>query len=516
MKTAPWKHQAEMFERSKDRPYFAFFAEQRTGKTKPVIDCAAYRFSLPPSDPSHVDALLIVAMPSGVPANWVLDEIPAHLPDSVPRSSLVWSARRAHTKAFREEAQALLSFPGLAVLAVNGEAVITSSFEDYLKRFLAARRVLFAADETTLIMKAPDAKRTRAMHSFGRHRNVVQKFIMDGTPVGEGPFDLYSQVSFLSPSILGFTSFFAFKMRYGEWEKGYRFDPKTGKDVEYPVLQSYKNLDELTARLAPHSFRITRKEAFPNMPDQVFAKVRFDLSPEQRRVYDRLRDEAEAELRDGTSVSAPHVLTRLLRLQQIASNRWPSERAYGVCAECRGDGCEVCDRIGAVELRIPERVIDDRVNPRLEALRDQISRTSEPFIVWCRFSADVDDCLRLCDEMGRRPVRYDGAVSAEGKVSAKADFTSGRAGALVGNPTSGGRGLTLRAAKTIYNYSHFFSLLVYLQGNDRAEDPLASRGTAIVDLVADATVDEDVVEAHRLKASVADLIMARPAGARLR
>ncbi len=112
-------------------------------------------------------------------------------------------------------------------------------------------------------------------------------------------------------------------------------------------------------------------------------------------------------------------------------------------------------------------------------------------------------------------VRYDGSVSPEGKLANKLAFQSpsGPIG-FIGNPTSGGRGLTLKRARLIFNYSHFFSLLVYLQGNDRGEDTsLDARkgdtGTVVVNLLALDSVDEDIDEAHSSKKSVADLIIDR-------
>lgn len=499
-KTTPWAHQQAGFAKTSEMRNAGILWEQRCGKTKLIIDTAAYQF-----EQQTINALLIVSLPSGVHVNWTKDEIPTHLPDRIPRMVVTWNASRTKTKSFQEELKNLLSFKGLAILSVNGEAIITQTFRTYIALFLKQRKLMIAADETTLIMLHPGTQRSKAMLALSRHPNIKYKRIMDGTPAGEGPFDLYTQFSFLDPKILGFTSFYAFKQRYGQWSTGY--NATIGR--EYPILEKYKNLEELSNNIAPHSFRVTRKEAFPNMPDQIFVPVRFELSTEQRRVYDQLANNYEAELRDMSTVTAHHVLTRLLRLQMVASNRWPAEKSFTICGQCESAGCEICDRVGAIETTTPTKVIDPLNNPRIEALKDQLTRTPDPFIVWCRFTTDVDDCMNLCTQMCRNPTRYDGSMGQDEKTQAREDFKAGRAGALVGNPISGGRGLTLKTAKTIFNYSGFFSLLVYLQGNDRAEDPLAQRGTAIVDLIADSTVDDQIAEAHAAKKSVVDLIIER-------
>ena len=248
-KTQPYEWQGAAFARFKDARLFALFAEPRTGKTKVIIDVAGYRHTLPPTSSAFVNALLVVAMPGRVHRNWVTKEVPAHLSDDVPRLCVVWDAGRASTRAFQAELEALLSFKGLSVLAVNGESVITVSFRRYVARFLRARRVFAVADEHTLIMKTPGIKRTKVMHAVGRHQNVVLKSIMDGTPVGEGPLDLYAPMMFLDWRILGFTSFLAFKHHFAEWEQEMNWQTgkpyeviKRDKDTKEPI---YINLGEL-------------------------------------------------------------------------------------------------------------------------------------------------------------------------------------------------------------------------------------------------------------------------------
>lgn len=505
-KTEPWLHQARTFVDSRDVPAHALLMEPRTGKSKVVIDTAAYQYEL-----GAITALLIVAEPSGVPRNWATDEIPAHLPDRVPRMVHVWDAARFARRATQEELERLLNFRGLAVLCVKGQAtILTQNFRRYCARFLKVRqRVMLVGDETTLFCKTPGSKQTKVMTAIADRPEVRFKRILDGTPALESPLDLHAQFRVLGPGLLGARTFAEYKARYAIYEDRRVYDPKTGQSRAYPELQGFQDLEGLRDLMDAHSTIVTRRDAFPNMPAQVVCPLYLTLSREQRRVYDAIRSEHEAELGDGGLLTVTNVLTRYMRLQQIASNRIPSRRVLTFCPACRGDGCEGCDGLGALEAHEPERLVDPDNNPRLEALEDQLSRTREPFIVWCRFTGDVDDAFALCERLRLAPVRYDGRVSGEQKAENKRAFQEGRAGAFVGNPVSGGRGLTLRAARTIFNYSHFFSLMTYVQGNDRAEDPEATRGTSVVDLVAEDTVDEDIALAHAAKQSLSDLLMKR-------
>lgn len=511
-KREPQPHQVEALRRSWDKTAFALFMEQRTRKTKVILDNASVLY-----EQGKIDALIIVAMPGRVHANWIKYEIPQDLPDRIERYAVVWDAGRVGRKSFKNALEWLIDFKGLAILAVNGEAVITETFRAYLKRFLDRRKAMVVADEHTLIMKTPGTKRTKVMQAIGRHRNVIAKRILDGTPVGEGPLDLYAPFTFLDPKILGFTSFFAFKHRYAKWKTernfraGYSYEVlDRGKDnLENP----YINLDELQAKISQHSYRITRKE-LGRSAEKVYQPFLFQLSPLQRKAYDELEQSFETELANGANLSARHALTRLLRLQQLTSNYWPPERVGLVHAPCAGNGCEGCDDLGVVEGFSPLRVVDPDHNPRLEALRDVLElNRGVPTIVWARFHQDVDAAVELSRALGRSPVQYDGRTPPEAKDAAQSDFQSGRALDLIGNPRSGGRGVRLDRARLIVYLSNEFSLLSRLQSEDRAEDLDKLEATGVVDLIAEDTIDDRlIVPALHAKKSLTDYVLGEKGG----
>jgi hypothetical protein len=503
-KTAPYAHQAQAFARFKDAGIFMLAMEQRTGKTKVVLDIAAYQF-----EQQNITALLIVAMPGRVHANWAKNEIPAHLPDRIKRMTFVWDAGKVRTKKIEAELDALLKFPGLSILAVNGEATITPAFRAYATKFLKARkRVMVAADEFTLIMKTPGAKRTKLMLAIGRQPEVKIKTILDGTPVGEGPLDLYAPVAFLSPSIFGFSNFHTFKHHFAKWEKKTIWDKKTSKSRDYEDLTEYQNLDELTKKLAPISFRILRKDCW-DVPAKVYQTHSFQLSPIQRKVYDALAEEYKAKLQDGHEVSTTHVLTRYLRLQQIASGFWPAEDVTAIHPPCNGEGCEGCEDLGVTITRTKLRPIDPTRNSRKEALSELLSLNPGPGIVWARFHEDVDQAMAAATAAGRRPIQYDGRIGPAAKDAALAAYQNPLSppDILVGNPRSGGRGLRLDRAEWMIYYSNDFSLLSRLQSEDRAEAKDKPTGTGIIDLLAEDTIDQTIVDALRSKKSIVDHVM---------
>lgn len=515
--TTHYEHQAKAFAASADAPLFSLEFEPRCGKSKVIIDTCAYNWEKYQSDDATgITACVIIAMPGRVHRNWASDEFPTHWPPRHALRTLVWEAGRSKTKGFQRSLEELLTFKGFSSLLINGESIITEDCRRYLGRFLKARRrVLAALDEFTLICKTPGIRRTKVIHSLSRQPQVVLKRLLDGTPMGDGsPLDLFAPFAFLDPTILGPTSYTAYKHYYASWVK--KHNHTQGRDYEELARAPdgtplYLNMDELRTRRAPYVSRVLRADCF-DMPQKVYTKHTFQLTPLQRRTYDALRDEFRAEIQGG-EVSARHVLTRYLRLQQCSSNYWPEERIGVICPQCEGNGCASCDDLGIIEGKSPLRVIDPDCNPRIDALREILSLNPVPTLVWARFHEDIDQVMRLATELGLRPVQYDGRIKPAQKDANKTAFQSGESDLVVGHQRSGGRGISFSRARLIVYYSNEFSLLARIQSEDRAELIGKHDATDVVDLIAEDTIDDQViVPALRSKRAITDYVMGERSG----
>lgn len=435
-KSEPFKHQAETFEFSRDMAAYGILWEQGCGKTKPTIDTAAYLF-----EKGEIDAVVVVA-PSGVHRNWLTDELPAHLPDRVATRSkaFVWNTQKAGNVGFKRELEALLKHNGLAWLLMSYDGAVTERGKKYLWKFLRQRRVLYVMDEAHNI-KTPSALRTRALVASGRY--APYKRLLTGTPIAQGPFDLYSQLKFLDEDIWkrqGLDSFRVFKFHFGDWFTRAECEKELGYDPGYDKLIEYKNIDELTELLRSISSRVTKDEVL-DLPPKLYSKRYFELTSHQAQLYEALRDEFEAELEDGARIDGALAIVRLLRLQQIVSG-------YA----CTDDEEE------------PVRLIGNR-NPLMEQVEEVCDGLSHPAIIWCRFTKDIDQVM---DMLGRSAVRYDGTLSEDECERSKKAFQKGDAQWFVGNPAKGKEGLTLVQARTVMYPTNSFKLIDRLQSEDRA------------------------------------------------
>jgi SNF2 family DNA or RNA helicase len=494
-KTTPFSHQAEEFVTSGNQEIRGILWEQGTGKSKLTIDTAANLYLQ-----EEIDAVLVVA-PNGVHGNWIFDEIPAHLPDEVPVRSLEWESKKAKTQKYQRSLEALIRFEGLAFLSVNYDVFARKgAAREFVDRFLAERKVFFICDESQRI-KTPGAKRTQAICRLGREfpkgkpviENVRHRRILSGTPVTQSPLDIYAQLKFLDWDLWrreGFASFESFKTNFAIYEKMVRTSDGAfkrrqdctpgeirGASGRFDRLVAHKNLDQLQEIVDRYCSRVT-KDAVLDLPDKIYTKRYFEMSPRQRKLYEEIRDDFMAFLDSGEAITAPLVIVRLLRLQQITCGYVPS------------DDCDTMHYLGD--------------NPRMNALLDVLNDVDGKAIIWARFRQDIN---QICAELGEHAVRYDGSVSHEQRLENRRRFQDPNGPRFfVANPAAAATGLTLTEATTVIYYSNSFKLEDRLQSEDRAHRIGQKSNVRYIDLVASGTVDAKIVAALRKKLDLASQV----------
>jgi hypothetical protein len=143
-KHKPYKHQLDALEKAWEKPYYAFFMDMGTGKSKVLIDNIAMLY-----DKGEIDSALIIA-PKGVYRNWERKEIPTHLPDHIRSNIVVWSPEK--TKKKETEIKTLFNplCDDLQIFLMNVEALSSKRGRDMAHKFLFHNRALLAVDEGML------------------------------------------------------------------------------------------------------------------------------------------------------------------------------------------------------------------------------------------------------------------------------------------------------------------------------------------------------------------------------
>ncbi len=463
-KTKPYKHQLTALEKSWNRETYAYFMEMGTGKTKVLIDNAAMLY-----DKGKIDGLLIVA-PKGVVGTWYSQELPTHLPDHIENVTILWQANI--TKGQQEKLDSLFEpEETFHILIMNVEALSTTKGTDFAAKFLDSHNTLMVIDESTTI-KNPNAKRTKNIINLSTQTKYRR--IMTGSPVTKNPLDLYSQCEFLSPWLLDFTSYYAFRNRYAEMKTLHIH----GRSIQ--VVDKFKNLGELSDQLKGFSYRVLKEDCL-DLPEKNWTKRQITLTSDQRKIYSQMKETALAHL-NGKVASTMTVLTQLMRLHQIT------------CGHFTADDGTI------------QRIANNRVNE----LMDVLSEMEGKAIIWAHYQWDIKDIIKeIVEEYGPGAVvDYYGLTPQHERDLNREKFQSDpKCRFLVGTPATGGYGLTLTAANTVIYYSNGYDLEKRLQSEDRAHRIGQKKNVTYVDIIAEDTVDEKIVKALRDKINVASQVM---------
>ena len=131
------------------------------------------------------------------------------------------------------------------------------------------------------------------------------------------PMDLYSQCAFLDEDLLGFSSYWAYKSRYAIEVK------RHSSTHSFPHIVGFRNLDELSRKLAFFSFRVLKEDCL-DLPSKVYSPRHVELTKEQEKAYNDLETFAITQLNNNI-LSVTNTMTMLLRLHQITCGYLPTD-----------------------------------------------------------------------------------------------------------------------------------------------------------------------------------------------
>jgi SNF2 family DNA or RNA helicase len=461
-KTKPFAHQSKALEMSWNKEVFAYFMEMGTGKSKVLIDNIAMLYNA-----GKINGALIIA-PKGVYKNWFDSEIPTHLPDYIDKKIGLWK-----TDPNAKELKCLFKVdPDLHILIMNVEAFSTKKGVEFAKKFLSCHTSLIGIDESTTI-KNPQAKRTRAIIELGI--NSKYRRILTGSPVTKSPLDLFAQCYFLNPYLLGHESFYTFKVRYAVTKQV----NVSGRMIHLVV--GYRNLGELSEKIKPFSYRVLKDDCL-DLPKKTYTKRIIELTDEQKKLYKTMKEQAIAFL-NGKVTSTATVITQLMRLHQIT------------CGHFKADD-------GSVQ-KIK--------NYRIDELMDVLEEMEGKAVIWAHYRNDIESIVEaITKKYGEDSiVTYYGDTSTNDRQKAikKIQDPESSVRFLVGTPQTGGYGITLTGASTMIYYSNGYDLEKRQQSEARIDRIGQERPMTYVDIIAEGTVDDKIVQSLRKKVNIATEIM---------
>lgn len=475
-KTTPYEHQRKALREAWGKPGFAFLMEMGTGKTKVAIDEAAALF-----EQDKIDAVLVTC-PKSIVGTWATQEIPAHLPDRIPRWVLPWSNNKS--RSFRDKVARTMRCKDstLVWMITNVEAFSSGGVLDDVEEFLSTYRALWIVDESTII-KNPSAKRTQHFLSLGQH--ALYRRILTGSPATNSPLDLYTQFKFIDSKVWGSMSYYLFSKRYAEWKD---LDPTDEKNNQkFPV--GWKNMEDLANRIEPYKYRV-RKDECLDLPEKVYSIRSVDLTDHQLKIYKELRDYAIVDIENSSGetaqVVAMNALSWMLKLHQVVCGYLPADTPMG-------------------KEMVP--IKNNRINELVAGVEES---GADKFIIWANYIFNIQQiCEILSKKYGKEAVaQFHGGTPQEQRQEIVYNFQNKiNPRFFVGNTQTAGRGLTLTESNQVFYYSNNYNFELRAQSEDRAHRIGQVNKVNYVDLIAPNTVDEKFIQALRKKLSMASEIM---------
>ena len=238
------------------------------------------------------------------------------------------------------------------------------------------------------------------------------------------------------------------------------------------------------SKIKNFSVRETKNSGIVELPDKVYVRETADFAPEQKSLYDRVREEIKIEVvKDGELVEddSSAIVKRLLRLVQITSN---------------------------------PRLVDDSFSGEsakeavLDRLIQEILANGEKCIVWSSFIKNVDDFCKKYSELGSAKIH--GGMNMTDRNRSVERFYTDDYRILFATPASAKEGLTLTMANHVIFYDRGFSLDDYLQAQDRIHRISQKKTCYIHNIIMNDSIDEWVSKTISLQRQIFQVICTSP------
>lgn len=316
--------------------------------------------------------------------------------------------------------------------------------------------------------KAAGSKVSRFLALLGKRTRY--KMCLSGTPMANSPLDVYGQYRFLDPTIFG-TNHNAFLQQYAIMG---------GPERRFVI--GFKNQKELNEKFQSIAYSCSMADVSQRLklPESLPPVTRFvDLPARDKKTLKVLSKEFIAECSSGDMIVLNNVLTRVLRMQQIAAGF-----------------CQVQEEPGA-----PTRY-EDLNTSKEDALTDYLEdiNPNERVVVFCQFKHDLDAIRRSALSV-RRPCH-----ELSGRVNELEDWKSTAGSVLAVQIQAGAEGIDMTLANRAVYFTLPHSLALYDQSKARLYRPGQTRPVSFTHLIASGTIDEVIYLSLMRKRNLIDAI----------
>lgn len=534
-----FEHQKLARNKFKDLDEIALFFEMGCGKSVTSLSIMIDKYK-----EGKIDSLLIVA-PNDVHKQWfddlcnedaLLSKILEQ--EHVPCTGQIIGGRGGQKQFYDFEDD-----DKLHIVCVNIDTFSQPHKWEVIVDWVNKNKTAIIIDEATSI-KNPNSKRSqRMLYEFndvikkrntvlfsGKKPNTSVRCVLTGTPVSNGPMDLWSIMEFIKPNYFG-RNYYSFMNYYGMHTKlkldtgqqiSVLLTEKTwlgikgckdyseafntfgcSEDTYMTVMHQdhyigpYKHADELKQLLEPVAVFAKLTDCV-DMPPVHYITKEVPLSDAQKACYNDMKHDLLATYDDNVA-TAKNKLVVTLRLQQIASGFIMGHKEIDpedLDLPCWSD-VESADEYDVT----PDEVIWlGDTNPKLEQLKRDVAELDKPLLILTRFSAEAAKIYDLLKD------DYSCMLFTGWKTTGSIEkFKAGEFQIMVANTTKIARGFNLQVAHTTIYYSNTFSMELRQQSEFRTFRMGQKYPCTYIDYVS-CEVDKTIADALRLKKGLLEYI----------
>jgi len=317
-------------------------------------------------------------------------------------------------------------------------------------------------------IKNPDSQRYKAVRLL-KSRNRIA---ITGTPIENNTFDLYSQLSFVCPGLLGSKQYF--------------------KDIYSSPIDKFKvsrRTEELQRKIKPFILRRTKQEVAAELPDKTEMLLHCEMQDEQRKIYDAYEREFREFISATTQEQLPkksmYVLKGLTKLRQI------------------------CDS----PLLLSGDKLPVNASAKIDVLMEQIQSKSPRHKILV-FSQFVTMLNLIAKELKTHNIGYTTLTgSTRNREAVVNDFQhNADTKVFLISLKAGGTGLNLTAADYVYLVDPWWNPAIENQAIDRAYRIGQKKNVVAVRLICPNTIEEKMVQLQETKTGLANTLISSDTG----
>ncbi len=346
------------------------------------------------------------------------------------------------------------------VAELNKHHVIITTYgtlRSDIKLFMQMALDYVILDESQAI-KNPSSKVTKAASLL----NAKHRLCMSGTPLQNNTFDIYAQMNFLNPGMLGSVEFFRQEFavpidKFGEKEQK----------------------DHLKKILYPFILRRTKEQVAKDLPDKTETILFCEMEDEQRKIYDAYRNDFRAKImgtieEQGIQKSQLTILQGLMKLRQI------------------------CDSPAILneQEQFPNHSI------KLEELSREITENigNHKALIFSQFLGMLALIREKLTELGVQYEYFDGSTSAPDREKAIQAFQRNEeTRVFLISLKAGGVGLNLTAADYVYIVDPWWNPAVEQQAIDRTHRIGQTKNIFAYRMICKDTIEDKIIQLQEKK-----------------